>query len=217
MGSMNQVSSQLIPKKFMSVICFIDGYYLRKNIRDIFSKEFTGYQKLIGAIMHELSTDHIMPHLIRTYYYDAIASDQNVEQLTPDVSEIAKEKIEKTSTTQNQYIKEIEKTDFFEIKLGRLVLSTKGGAENKDNWEFRQKGVDSLIAIDMLSKAYENHYDWAVLIAGDADFVDLVKAVKNAGKQVFGFYFEKSASKDLIKNFDRKFAIDKLTNFTNLY
>ena len=77
--------------------------------------------------------------------------------------------------------------------------------------------LDSLIAIDMLSKAYENHYDWALLIAGDADFADLVKAVKNAGKQVFGFYFEKSVSNDLVKNFDRRFALDNLTNFTNLF
>jgi uncharacterized LabA/DUF88 family protein len=46
--------------------------------------------------------------------------------------------------------------------------------------------VDTLIAIDMISKAYENHYDVDILLAGDDDFLDVVNAVKNAGKRVYG-------------------------------
>ena len=69
---------------------------------------------------------------------------------------------------------------------------------------FKQKGVDTLIAIDMLSKAYENHYDVAVLLAGDEDFLDVVNSVKNAGKRVFGAFFEKHISPELKDSFDKR-------------
>ena len=42
----------------------------------------------------------------------------------------------------------------------------------------------------MLSKAYENHYDIAILLSGDDDFLDIVTAVKDAGKRVFGTFIE---------------------------
>ena len=74
----------------------------------------------------------------------------------------------------------------------------------------KQKGVGTLIAIDMLSKTYENHYDVAVLISGDHDFLDLVRAVKNTGKQVFGVFSEKTTSSDLKDSFDREFDLEKI-------
>lgn len=80
---------------------------------------------------------------------------------------------------------------------------------------FRQKGVDTLIALDMLSKAYENHYDSAILVAGDDDFLDVVHAVKNAGKKVYGAFFEKHISQDLKDSFDRRIHLVD-TFFLNL-
>jgi uncharacterized LabA/DUF88 family protein len=83
---------------------------------------------------------------------------------------------------QEEYLQILRKrSDFFEVRLGRLKKDGKG--------LFRQKGVDTLIAIDMLSKAYENHYDVAAIFSGDEDLLDVVTAVKNAGKQVYGIYF----------------------------
>lgn len=37
-----------------------------------------------------------------------------------------------------------------------------------------QKGVDTLIALDMILKAFQDYYDFAFLLAGDANFVDIV-------------------------------------------
>ena len=62
---------------------------------------------------------------------------------------------------------------------------------------YRQKGVDVLLAIDMLSMAFQNHYEIAIFLGGDDDFVDLINAVKNsAGKRVFGFYYPHRISRD---------------------
>ena len=62
----------------------------------------------------------------------------------------------------------------------------------------------------MLSKAYLNHFDWCVLLAGDDDYLDLVRAVKNTtGKQVIGAYFKKTVSERLVKSFDRMIVLTK--------
>jgi uncharacterized LabA/DUF88 family protein len=52
-----------------------------------------------------------------------------------------------------------------------------------------EKGVDVALSVNMLSKAYKDHYDVAVLISGDGDFACVVKEVKDAGKKVEVVYF----------------------------
>ena len=47
------------------------------------------------------------------------------------------------------------------------------------------KGVDITLAKDMLSNAYDNNYDVAVLMAGDGDYVPLVTELKRLGKLVY--------------------------------
>jgi len=61
----------------------------------------------------------------------------------------------------------------------------------------------------MLTKAYRDHYDIAVLLAGDDDFLDLVMAVKNAGKTIYGAYFLDSVSQGLANEFDRRLFLKK--------
>ena len=115
--------------------------------------------------------------LVRAYYYDAI------------VDEAEKEK----RREQNEFFRKIRNVPFCTVRLGRLV----GAGKN-----YRQKGVDILMAIDMLTKAYLGQYQIAVLVAGDADFVNLVEAVKDAGKRVYGVYFEQHISERLFESFD---------------
>jgi uncharacterized LabA/DUF88 family protein len=50
---------------------------------------------------------------------------------------------------------------------------------------FQQKGVDTLLVLDMLQMAQQGAYDVALLLAGDADFVEVVDAVQRLGRQVF--------------------------------
>jgi uncharacterized LabA/DUF88 family protein len=48
----------------------------------------------------------------------------------------------------------------------------------------KAKGVDIALTKDMLTHAFFNHYDAAVLMAGDGDYVPLVDEVKRLGKIV---------------------------------
>lgn len=75
---------------------------------------------------------------------------------------------------QNRYFERIQENNDYEVKLGRLI-------KTKDD-RYRQKGVDILLAVDMITKAFLNHYDIALFLGGDDDYVDLVKSITE------GFY-----------------------------
>lgn len=53
----------------------------------------------------------------------------------------------------------------------------------------KAKGVDIALAKDFLSNAYNHNYDVAVLMAGDGDYIPLVKEVKRLGKVVYVVFF----------------------------
>ena len=152
-------------------------------------------------------------HVIRNYYYDGIASIKDVEsnfdgtdkslEILDWSSQLTQEKEEK----QEKYVNQIKDLELFEVRLGRHVLSTAGGIENRKNWSWRQKGVDSLIAIDMITKAYEGQYNTAILLAGDADFVEIVNDIKNTGANVVGAYFQNHISQELEYVLDKKIQL----------
>ncbi|OGL21439.1 MAG: hypothetical protein A3G44_17270 [Candidatus Rokubacteria bacterium RIFCSPLOWO2_12_FULL_73_47] len=73
------------------------------------------------------------------------------------------------------------------VTLKTRPLLSRGGT-------YIQKGVDTLIATDMVSMAFLNHYDIALLVSGDGDLAPAVEAVKAAGKQIVVAAFPRSRS-----------------------
>lgn len=67
----------------------------------------------------------------------------------------------------------------------------------------RQKGVDTLMAVDMLVGAFSGLFDIAVIVAGDADFVPVVEELKRRGVMVTVAGFPDSISQDLLRAADR--------------
>jgi len=57
--------------------------------------------------------------------------------------------------------------------------------------------------------AYQNQYDVAMLVSGDGDYVDCVRAVKAAGKHVVNAYFISSQSPALKDACDDWVCMDK--------
>lgn len=53
----------------------------------------------------------------------------------------------------------------------------------------REKGVDIALTKQMLVNAFNQNFDTAILVAGDEDYVELVREVKRYGPQVYGTYF----------------------------
>jgi uncharacterized LabA/DUF88 family protein len=60
----------------------------------------------------------------------------------------------------------------------------------KKKKEEKAKGVDIALTKDMLTNAFFNNYDVAVLIAGDGDYIPLVEEVKRFGKVIYLAFFK---------------------------
>lgn len=163
---------------------------MRDGFRKILGHDNIDFGKL-GAFLTQLSVPRaIMAYVqldaIRAYYYDAA-----VDPLTHPNEYQA----------ECGYFEKVKRHEYYEVKLGRHIKTPK-----RD----QQKGVDVKIAIDMVTKAYQNHYNIATLLAGDDDFVDVVKTVKDiAGKRVVGAAFEWNLSPLLKETFDTYIRLDE--------
>ncbi|MFW9828414.1 MAG: NYN domain-containing protein [Candidatus Thorarchaeota archaeon] len=77
-----------------------------------------------------------------------------------------------------------------------------------------EKKVDIKIAIDVISFAYEDKYDTAVLVTGDGDFVPVIKKVKRLNKNVELWAFRYSLANALKDNLTSRniFYLDDILN-----
>jgi uncharacterized LabA/DUF88 family protein len=174
------------------IMVFIDGGYFRKILENHFGGDFkndpTRIVRPLELILAKINEINFFPYsqleIIRIYYYDGL-----VQTSDPTYNE------------REEFFKRF-KSGFtskwsLELKFGRLIK----GADN----QYRQKGVDVLLSIDLVVKAFQDHYDVAMLIAGDDDFVDAVKVVKDlTGKRIIGLYKQDETSSRLIESFDFK-------------
>ncbi len=121
--------------------------------------------------------------LIRIYYYTA-----------PRDQQAGKEQYQ----AQQRFLDALHRTPYLEVKLGRLL---------KRGQTYVEKGVDIMIATDMISFAYQDAYDTAILVSGDGDFVSCVRAVKDAGKHVENACFKNSRANHLMQVCDTFFEL----------
>lgn len=165
---------------FKKVMMFIDGGYLRRRMRDLMNDEKFNLALFPRRICDHFVSGLFLGDIIRVYYYDC-----QYDKDDPNFNDVSNskysERLEKYDAYKGKFdgfrsIRDVE------VKLGQLVVSSK---------EDKQKGADVLIAIDMITKSYENQYDIAILFAGDRDFLPLIKTVKEStGKKVYGVAFE---------------------------
>ena len=71
-----------------------------------------------------------------------------------------------------------------------------------------EKGVDIMMATDLLQFAWRDLYDVGVMISGDADFAYAVQAVKNLGKHVEVMAFPSNLSYELSQTADVLHILD---------
>ena len=123
--------------------------------------------------------------LFRTYYYNIL---QDPIQ-RPD-----------GHREQQEFLDALRKTPYLEIRLGSTKVAQGIAVE---------KGVDVMLATDLLYFAWNDFYDVAVLVSGDSDFAYALQAVKNMGKHVEVAYFESGVSKDLLNVADNRHLLNR--------
>lgn len=77
-----------------------------------------------------------------------------------------------------------------------------------------EKKVDINIAVDIISLAYEDAYDTAVLVSGDGDFLPVIKKVKELNKNVEIWAFKYSLANTLTEELEvgRVFFLEEFLN-----
>jgi len=73
-----------------------------------------------------------------------------------------------------------------------------------------QKGVDVSLVTDIMSLAFEDAYDIAIIVTGDNDFLDAVNYIKSKGKKVWITSFQASLGDDLMRAADRVIKLDDI-------
>lgn len=170
--------------------CFVDGAYLRR-LADEAQAPWVNPRTLANNIVisDEVQSwgrsyrDHSDASVLtRVIYYDARPDEDAT------VNAILRE-----------YWDAVELLPDTELGFGSLRGGIKRGPP-------RQKGVDTLVAVDMLVGAFTRMFSIAVLVAGDGDFVPVVNEVRKRGVMVV-VAAEKRVSSDLRRSADRFYEI----------
>jgi len=123
--------------------------------------------------------------LFRIYYYNVLQDSTQ----RPDAYR-----------EQQEFLDTLRQTPYLEVRLGSTKLTQGVPVE---------KGIDIMLATDLLYFAWNNSYDVAVLVSGDSDFAYALQAVKNMGKHVEVAYFESGVSKDLLNIADNRYLLNR--------
>ncbi len=123
--------------------------------------------------------------LFRTYYYNVL---QGSEQRPEGYRE------------QREFLDILDKTPRLEVRLGSTKMAQGIPVE---------KGIDIMLATDLLYFAWNGFYDVAILVSGDSDFTYALQAVKNMGKYVEVAYFENGVSRDLLNVADDRHLLGR--------
>ena len=163
---------------------FIDGGYFSKVVKKYYGKVEIDYVNLCNIICKDLKVDRL-----RTYYYHSlplVRSDNNDD--------------ERRHRNMQSFLVSLKRLPRFEVKLGKLQLI--GG-------QFKQKMIDVLMSLDIVTMSYENQIQHAILFAGDADFIPAIKKAKDYGAIVHLYYHPSSVHNELLDEVDELHVISK--------
>ena len=136
----------------------IDNGYLSAILRDEFGSARIDYLALSTLISQGY-------HRLRTYVYDALPYQSNPPTQAQSQLLAGKER----------FFHSIGLLPSFEVRFGKQRPRGIG---------YVQKGVDVLLAIDMIRLSSKQQIQKGFLIAGDADYVPVVKASKDEGVSI---------------------------------
>ena len=177
-------------------ILFDGGFFVRKfKERESRSPVASDIQKEVEKIIELVkakTNGETKDILFRVFYYDCNpyggkikipkVVDGKTEEKEVDFSQT------KEYEKQKHFLEDIGKLEQFALRLGELSFN--GFVQDKHNPKkikpnFQQKGVDMKVGLDMAEMANKHLVHKIVLVAGDSDFVSLMKYVRKEGIQVY--------------------------------
>lgn len=163
----------------MKAMVFIDFQNFDINMHDYYKKNpklvepKITYPKLVQEISSRVNLKDV--HLIKTFLFAYKPCDTLL-------------KIPKYNNYYN-WLNGMKNKPFLEVIEGSQVIrqmnkSIPLDVNDASTYITEEKGTDINVAINMISKAYTNAYDIAILVSGDTDYVPVVNQLHNIGKIV---------------------------------
>lgn len=186
----------------MKVAVLVDGGFFLKRIprlvQDFQWDAARTANLVVSYCRRHVEHDEDSTGLYRLFYYDCPPLSKKAHQ---PISKTAVDFSKSSSATfRNAFLEELRKRRKVALRLGDLrdndgwhlkpsvlkeLLQNKRKWENLKDEDFtyavRQKGVDSRIAVDIVSLALKHQVQRIVLIAGDGDFVPAAKLARREG------------------------------------
>ena len=171
-------------------ILFDGGFFTRKfeekNGHFPSAKEVEAEVSKIMSELAKKTNGETTDILFRVYYYDCKPFDETVKDSSgKGTYDFSKSFIYKR---QQNYLNDLRRLDKFAVRLGELSFDGwKPDLHNpkKLKPDFKQKGVDMKVGLDMAMMAMKHLVDKVILVAGDSDFVAPIKFVRKEGLQVY--------------------------------
>ena len=152
------------------------------NLYHALRGNFKRYDLNFESFAHKLCGER---RLFRVYYYNVLQDPGQRPE---------------GSREQQDFLDSLRKVPYLEVRLGGTKMSQGIPIE---------KGIDIMLATDLILLACRGLYDVAVLVSGDADFAYALQATKNIGKHVEVAYFESNVSKDLLEVADNRHLLNR--------
>lgn len=105
---------------------------------------------------------------------------------------------------QQRFFDKLRKLPLFQVILCKMRKIRRNGKVIG----YEVKGDDVYLTVDLISGAYENLYDVAIVVSGDEDFVPALKKVQKLGKKVENAYFISSSSSALKHASDKSICVN---------
>lgn len=158
----------------MRIAIFIDGGYLEKIIKNEFAEVSIDFAKLVEVLREGRE-------LLRTYYYHCLPYQSN--RPTPEESDRFAKK--------EGFFSYLRRLPRFSVRLGKLAFR---GTDNAGNKSFEQKGIDTLLSIDMVNLAATRQVSDIILLAGDSDYIPAIEVTKTHGVGVILYHSQRKDS-----------------------
>lgn len=142
-------------------------------------------EKIMSLVREKTGTD-TEDILFRVYYYDCKPFGGNVTKYNGN------EKIDYSESPlfkkKETFLHELSLSEKFAVRLGELSFD--GWKHDRHNVkkykpDFKQKGVDMKVGLDMALMGMKHLVDKIVLVAGDSDFITPIKFVRKEGLLVY--------------------------------
>lgn len=159
----------------------IDSGYVNAIYHD-YIKVKIDYQKMITNLSAK-------KELLRAYYYFC----------PPYISDPPTNEEKLRQSSFNKFLYSLHSIPRLTLRQGKLEKRPNG---------FKQKRVDIMMAVDLVTLSSRNQIQSAIIIAGDSDLIPAIDAAKNNATIIYLYYHSKCVHDELLNACDERISMD---------